>query len=84
MSEFIYSEIVTNEYIIYACRKFPNKMISIKNIRSSNHMETQEKCLMCKKEFEDNEYPYIAFMKNTENKLVCSECAEKIISEIGE
>ena len=39
------------------------------------------KCFVCEHKFITSEYPYLATIKGTKNKFICSECAKKIKRE---
>lgn len=37
-----------------------------------------DKCFVCGKEFEIDEYPYLALIEKHNNRFICKNCAKKV------
>lgn len=41
-----------------------------------------EKCFACKKKFEDDDIPFLGFVKGHKNVCLCRDCGAKVLAEI--
>lgn len=77
----IITKTTTRKYDIYDCAKW---QMTVGNTISSIEkmgMTTKEfnRCFVCKRTFNYDDYPYLALVKNHKNVFVCEECAKKIL-----
>lgn len=56
--------------------------LSEKHWRSENHVESRTEVwindFVCGYKFGNEEYPYLALIKNYKNQFICEKCAEKV------
>ena len=71
---------ITRTYNLTDCVKWEMTATEIIRKRKEKSMSVKglDKCFVCEKKFETDEYPYLALVKKHENMFVCKDCARKI------
>lgn len=71
---------ITRTYNIYDCAKW--EMTATETIRKrkekSMSVKRLDKCFVCEKKFEADEYPYLALVSKYKNVFICKDCARKV------
>lgn len=71
------------EYEIIKCVKWESTIGEVieRHYKMREDIYDLSKCFVCEHKFITSEYPYLAIIKGTKNKFICSECAKKIDKE---
>lgn len=73
----------TKTYDIYDCAKWQMTVGNTIVNRERVGMKSRgfDKCFICKKNFNSDEYPYLALIRNHANAFICEDCARKVNAE---
>lgn len=79
----IVTKTTTRKYDNYDCAKWQMTVGNTISSREMMGMTTKgfNQCFVCKKNFNYDDYPYLALVKNHKNVFVCEGCAKKILEE---
>lgn len=68
------------EYEICDCAKWRQTIGETLAFRESHGIKNRglDKCFVCGYKFGNEEYPYLALIKNYKNQFICEKCAEKV------
>lgn len=68
------------EYEICDCTKWRPTIGETLAFRESRGIKNRglDKCFVCGYKFGNEEYPYLALIKNYKNQFICEKCAEKV------
>ena len=68
------------EYEICDCAKWRQTIGETLAFRESRGIKNRglDKCFVCGYKFGNEEYPYLALIKNYKNQFICEKCAEKV------
>lgn len=74
---------ITKTYNVYDCVKWESTIENTLNTRTTLGIRNNglNKCFCCEHKFELNEFPYLVFIQNHENRFICNQCAEKVLEE---
>lgn len=72
----------TKTFDIYEAHKWDHTygetMESRRKICKPEHHKGYEKCFVCNHKFNDQEIPWLAFVKNHKNVFLCEICGKKV------
>lgn len=73
----------TKTYDVYDCAKWRMSIGDTIISREKVGMKTRDfdKCFICKKKFEYNDFPYLALIRGHKNSFICEDCAKKVNQE---
>ena len=71
---------IVREYEICDFAKWSQTIGETLTFRESRGIKNRglDKCFACGYKFENEEYPYLALIKNYKNQFICEKCAEKV------
>lgn len=73
---YVFKKNYTKEFEIEKVKKFFMNFNAFSNVRKDI-----ANCDLCDKEFKNEDNTNLAFVKNGNNKLICDDCATKIVNE---
>ena len=67
-------------YNLYDCAKWGMTATETiqKRKEASIPVKGLDRCFVCKKKFEIDEYPYLALIEKHNNEFICKDCARKV------
>ena len=79
----IVKKITSKNYDIYDCAKWEMTVKDTIKKRREVGLKTKglDRCFVCDKKFEGDDFPYLAMIRNYSNQFICDDCANKIIKE---
>lgn len=72
----------TRKYEVYDCAEWMSTFGDTISYRKTLGLNNKglSKCFICGKKFNDDEYPYLAAVKNHKNVFICKDCAKEVKS----
>lgn len=75
----------TKTYECYEAHKWDTTFASLMETRNrmfgKNHDKYLEKCFMCGQKFKDDDVPWLGFVRNHKNVLLCENCGKGVQNE---
>ena len=77
----IIKKTTTKAYEVYNCAKWQMTVKDTIGQRAHMGLKTKglDKCFICGKGFEGDDFPYLALIRNHNNEFICVNCAEQVM-----
>lgn len=79
------TKITKRTYIVSQVTEKPFMKFGLfRQTREKLRMKVEKTCFCCGHKFFDDEDVFLAFFKNTRNRLICEKCNQKALTELKE